>query len=169
MFLTAEQMGAAQRASMETLCGLTQKVCESLTRLTMLHIEASTANLATGADAAMKTVTANTADELHAIRMDALRQVHDKFFHYIDQLCEIAGSVHFDLESISATVDKNGAEMIHHFFAKVAESTPAASEDTMAIVRAAIQAANKAYGAVHIASRQTAAIANIPLKEEPCT
>jgi phasin family protein len=165
MFLTSEQITAAQRASLGTLHGLTIKVFEGLERLSALNLQASRIHVADGANVALKTLSATTLQDLLAIRTETSSHAHAKLADYIRQLSEISGAAQLDFSAFVETVQADNAARVQAFFAKVAESPPAASESTVAMVKSAIHAAQTTYASVQQATKETAALAHIDLAD----
>lgn len=163
MFLTSEQIAAAQRASLETLCGLTLKVFEGLERLAALHLQASRAHFADGANVTLKALSATSTQDVLALQEEAIKPAHEKFLSYIRQLSEISDAAQLDFLAFIEGVQAANAEKLQAFFAKVSEASPVASESTVAIVKSAIHAAQTAYLSVQQVTKETAELANATL------
>ncbi|RDJ97630.1 phasin family protein [Cupriavidus lacunae] len=163
MFLTSEQIAAAQRASLETLCGLTLKVFESLERLAVLNLQASKGHFADGANVTLKALSAASTQDILALQEEAIKPAHEKFLSYIRQLSEISDAAQLDFSAFIECVQAANAEKLQAFFAKVSEASPVASESTMAIVKSAIHAAQTAYVSVQKVAKETAELATSTL------
>lgn len=163
MFLTSEQTAAAQRASLETLCGLTLKVFESLERLAALNLQASKAHFADGANVTLKALSAVSTQDILALQEETIKPAHEKFLSYIRQLSEISDAAQIDFSALIECVQAASAEKLQAFFAKVSEASPVASETTMAIVKSAIYAAQTAYVSVQQVTKETAELATATL------
>ncbi|MBP0633730.1 MULTISPECIES: phasin family protein, partial [unclassified Cupriavidus] len=160
MFLTSEQIAAAQRASLETLCGLTLKVFESLERLASLNLQASKAHFADGVNVMLKALSATSTRDLLVLQEETIRPAHDKLLSYIRQLSEISDAAQLDFPTFIEAVQDANAENLQAFFAKVSKASPVASESSVAIVKSAIRAAQAAYVSVQQVTKETTELAN---------
>ncbi|WP_431798372.1 phasin family protein (plasmid) [Cupriavidus metallidurans] len=163
MFLTSDQIAAAQRASLETLYGLTLKVFESLERLAALNLQTSKAHFADGANATLEALSATTTQDILTFQDETIKPAHEKFLSYIRQLSEISGTAQLGFSTFIEAVQAANAEQLQAFFAKVSESAPVDSESTMAILKSAIYAAQTAFESVQQVTKETAELANVTL------
>jgi len=163
MFLTSDQIAAAQRASLETLCGLTLKVFESLERLATLNLQESRAHFADGANATLKALSATSIQNVLALQEETIKPAHEKLLSYIHQLSEISDAAQLDFSTFIEGLQAANAEKLQAFFVKLSEASPVASESTVAIVKSAIHTAQAAYLSVQQVTKERAELANAPV------
>ncbi len=158
-FMTADQFAAANKASLETLFGLTHKAFEGVEKLVELNLQVAKATLAESAENAKAVMSVKDAQELLALQASLLQPSAEKAAAYSRHLYDIATST---TGEFTKTAEAQMSELQKSFASLVDSSlknAPAGSEQAVTLVRSAMTAANNAYESVHKAAKQAADIA----------
>ena len=157
--LTVEQVMASQKASVETLLGLTSKAFEGVEKIVELNLTASKAALAESAEHAKAMLSVKDAQELMALQSGLLQPLAEKTAAYNRHLYDIAtGST----AEFSKAFEGQAAEAQHKFMGLVdnaAKNAPAGSETAVAVMKSAVAAANNALESVQKAVKQATDVA----------
>ena len=152
--LTVDQVMASQKASIETLLGLTSKAFEGVEKIVELNMAASKAALAESGDHAKAMLSAKDAQELMALQSSLLQPLAEKTAAYSRHLYDIASgsSAEFSksLESQTAEAQKKFMGLVD----SAAKNAPAGSESAVAVMKSAVAAANNALETVQKAVKQ---------------
>ena len=89
MNFTPEQFAAAQKASMETLFGLTGKAFESVEKLVELNMQVAKASLAEAAETATAAMSVRDAQEFLTLQAGLLQPAAEKAAAYSRHLYDI--------------------------------------------------------------------------------
>ncbi len=157
--LTVEQVMASQKASVETLLGLTSKAFEGVEKIVELNLTASKAALAESAEHAKAMLSVKDAQELMALQSGLLQPLAEKTAAYNRHLYDIAtGST----AEFSKAFEGQAAEAQQKFMGLVdnaAKNAPAGSETAVAVMKSAVAAANNALESVQKAVKQATDVA----------
>ena len=157
--LTVEQVMASQKASVETLLGLTSKAFEGVEKIVELNLTASKAALAESAEHAKAMLSVKDAQELMALQSGLLQPLAEKTAAYNRHLFDIAtGST----AEFSKAFEGQAAEAQQKFMGLVdnaAKNAPAGSETAVAVMKSAVAAANNALESVQKAVKQATDVA----------
>jgi phasin family protein len=167
--LTAEQVLASQKASLETLFGLTQKAFEGVEKLVELNVQASKAALSESANHTQAMLSVKDAQELMALQAGLMQPLADKAAAYSRHLYDIANGT---TAEFSKAVETQTAEMQSKFAGMVDNATqnaPAGSETAVAVMKNAVAAANHAYETVQKAVKQASEMAEANLNSVTST
>jgi phasin family protein len=152
--LTVEQVVASQKASIETLLGLTSKAFEGVEKIVELNMTASKAALAESAETAKAMLSVKDAQELMALQSGLLQPLAEKAAAYSRHLYDITtGST----AELSKSFEGQTAEAQKKFLSLVdsaAKNAPAGSESAVAVMKSAVTAANSALDSVQKAVKQ---------------
>ena len=152
--LTAEQVIAANKANIETLFGLTNKAFEGIEKLVELNLQVAKAALGEAAETTRAAMSVKDAQELFALQAGLLQPAAEKAAAYSRHL--------YDNAEVSKVAEETAAEAQKKFISVVdtaVKNAPAGTENAVALVRSAVQAANNAYESVHKAAKQAADVA----------
>ncbi|WP_296447751.1 phasin family protein [Rhodoferax sp. UBA5149] len=152
--LTVEQVMASQKASIETLLGLTSKAFEGVEKIVELNLTASKAALAETGEHAKAMLSVKDAQELMALQSSLLQPLAEKTAAYSRHLYDIASS---STAELSKTFEGQTAEAQKKFMGLVdtaAKNAPAGSETAVAVMKSAVVAANNALESVQKAVKQ---------------
>lgn len=152
--LTVEQVMASQKASVETLLGLTSKAFEGVEKIVELNLSASKAALAETGEHAKAMLSVKDAQELLALQSSLLQPLAEKTAAYSRHLYDIASG---SSAEFSKTFESQAADVQKKFMGLVdtaAKNAPAGSESAVAVMKSAVSAANNALESVQKAVKQ---------------
>ncbi|MBC7480811.1 MAG: TIGR01841 family phasin [Rhizobacter sp.] len=152
--LTAEQVIAAQKASLETLFGLTNKAFEGIEKLVELNLQVARAALGEAAETTKAALSVKDAQELMALQAGLLQPAAEKAAAYSRHLYDIAAATSAEVNKVA---EATAAETQSKFMSAVdgaMKSAPAGSENAVALVKSAVAAANNAFEGVQKAVKQ---------------
>jgi phasin family protein len=152
--LTAEQVMASQKATMETLFGLTNKAFEGIEKLVELNVQASKAALAETAHQTQALMSVKDAQELLAMQAGLMQPLAEKSAAYSRHLYDIATGTSAEF---SKALEGQTTEAQAQFMGLVDGATknaPAGSETAVAVMKSAVAAANSAFESVQKAVKQ---------------
>jgi phasin family protein len=152
--LTAEQVMASQKATMETLFGLTNKAFEGIEKLVELNVQASKAALADTAHQTQALMSVKDAQELLAMQAGLMQPLAEKSAAYSRHLYDIATGTSAEF---SKALEGQTTEAQAQFMGLVDGATknaPAGSETAVAVMKSAVAAANSAFESVQKAVKQ---------------
>lgn len=152
--LTVEQVMATQKASVDTLLGLTSKAFEGVEKIVELNLTASKAALAETGEHAKALLSVKDAQELLALQSSLLQPLAEKAAAYNRHLYDIASG---SSTEFSKTFEAQAADVQKKFMGLVdtaAKNAPAGSESAVAVMKSAVSAANNALESVQKAVKQ---------------
>lgn len=152
--LTAEQVIASQKATVETLFGLTNKAFAGVEKLVELNVQASKAALADTANQTQALMGVKDAQELLALQAGLMQPLAEKTAAYSRHLYDIATGT---TSEFSKAVESQAADAQAKFMSLVdgaAKNAPAGSETAMAVMKSTVAAANNAFESVQKAVKQ---------------
>ena len=157
--LTADQVVASQKASIETMFGLTNKAFEGVEKLVELNVQASKAALAETANHTQAVLSVKDAQELLALQASLMQPLAEKAAAYSRHLYDIASGT---AAEFSKAVEVHTADAQSKFVGLVdsaAKNAPAGSETAVAVMKSAVSAATNAFESVQKAVKQAADMA----------
>jgi phasin family protein len=157
--LTADQVVAAQKASIETLFGLTHKAFESVEKLVELNVQAAKAALSESATHTQAVLSIKDAQELMALQAGMMQPLAEKTAAYSRHLYDIASGAGAEF---SKAAEAHAADAQTKFMAVVdnaAKNAPAGSETAVAVMKGAVSAASNAMESVQKAVKQATEMA----------
>ena len=157
--LTAEQVLASQKATVETLFGLTSKAFEGVEKLVELNVTASKAALAEAAGSTQALLSVKDAQELLALQASMFQPLAEKTAAYSRHLYDIASGAGAEF---GRTFEAQAAEAQKKFLAVVdnaAKNAPAGSETAVAVFKSAVAAGTNALESVQKAVKQASDVA----------
>ena len=152
--LTAEQVMTSQKATFETLFGLTNKAFEGVEKLVELNVQASKAALAETANQTQALMNVKDAQELMTMQAGLMQPLAEKSAAYSRHLYDIATSTSTELRK---AFEGQATEAQAKFMGLVdgaSKNAPAGSETAMAVMKSAVAAANNAFESVQKAVKQ---------------
>lgn len=152
--LTAEQVMASQKASMETLFGLTNKAFEGVEKLVELNVQASKAALAETANQTQALMGVKDAQELLAMQAGLMQPLAEKTAAYSRHLYDIATGTSAEFSKALETQATEAQAKFMGLVDGAAKNAPAGSETAMAVMKSAVAAANNAFESVQKAVKQ---------------
>ncbi|MBI2771235.1 MAG: phasin family protein [Burkholderiales bacterium] len=157
--LTAEQVLASQKASIETLFGLTGKAFEGVEKLVELNMTATKAALAEAAGTTQAALSVKDAQEYMALQAGLFQPLAEKTAAYSRHLYDIATGAGAEF---GRAFEAQAAEAQKKFLAVVdnaAKNAPAGSETAVAVFKSAVAAGNNALESVQKAVKQASDVA----------
>ena len=157
--LTAEQVLASQKASVETLFGLTSKAFEGVEKLVELNLTASKAALGEAADTTQSLLAVKDVQELLALQAALFQPLAEKTAAYSRHLYDIASGTGAEF---GKAFEGQAADAQKKFLAVVdnaAKNAPAGSETAVAVFKSAVAAGNNALESVQKAVKQASDVA----------
>jgi phasin family protein len=157
--LTAEQVLASQKASLETLFGLTTRAFEGVEKLVELNLTASKTALAEAAGTTQSILTVKDAQELLALQASMFQPLAEKTAAYSRHLYDIAAGTGAEF---GKTFEAQATDVQKKFMAVVdnaAKNAPAGSETAVAVFKSAVAAGNNALESVQKAVKQATDVA----------
>lgn len=154
MSVTPEQVLAANKASLETLFGLTNKAFEGVEKLIELNVTASRAALTEANSHAQAVMSAKDAQELLALQAGLFQPLAEKAVAYSRQLYEIASGTGTEFTKAFETKAADAQRTFSNLVDAAAKNAPAGSETTVAVFKSAVSAANNALESVQKVVKQ---------------
>ena len=157
--MTPEQLVAAQKASFETLFGLTTKAFEGVEKLVELNVTASKAALTEAAGTTQALLTVKDAQELLALQAALFQPLAEKTAAYSRHVYDIASGTGAEF---GRAFEAQASETQKKFLAVVdnaAKNAPAGSETAVAVFKSAVAAGNNALESVQKAVKQATDVA----------
>jgi phasin family protein len=157
--LTAEQVLASQKATIETLFGLTGKAFEGVEKLVELNLTATKAALSEAAGSTHALLSVKDAQELLALQAAMFQPLAEKTAAYSRHLYDIASGTGAEF---SRTFESQAAGAQKKFLAVVdnaAKNAPAGSETAVAVFKSAVAAGTNALESVQKAVKQASDVA----------
>jgi phasin family protein len=157
--LTADQVLASQKATVETLFGLTTKAFEGVEKLVELNMTASKAALAEAAGTTEAMLGVKDAQELLALQASLFQPLAEKTAAYSRHLYDIAAGTGAEFgkafESQATEAQKKFLSVVDN----AAKNAPAGSETAVAVFKSAVAAGNNALESVQKAVKQATEVA----------
>ena len=157
--MTPEQIVAAQKASFETLFGLTTKAFEGVEKLIELNVTASKAALTEAAGTTQALLSVKDAQELLALQAALFQPLAEKTAAYSRHVYDIASGTGAEF---GRAFEAQASETQKKFLAVVdnaAKNAPAGSETAVAVFKSAVAAGNNALESVQKAVKQASDVA----------
>lgn len=157
--MTVEQVIASQKATVETLLGLTSKAFEGVEKIVELNLSASKAALSESGDHAKAMLSVKDAQELLALQSSILQPLAEKTAAYSRHLYEIATGT---TSEFTKAFESQAAEAQQKFVGMIdaaAKNAPAGSEAAVAAMKNAVTAASTALESVQKAVKQATEVA----------
>lgn len=157
--LTTEQVLASQKATLDTLFGLTGKAFEGVEKLVELNVTASKAALAEVAGSTQALLNVKDPQELLALQAAVFQPLAEKSAAYSRHVYDIATGTSAEF---SRTFEEQAAEAQRKFLAVVdsaSKNAPAGSETAVAVLKSAIAAGTNAMESVQKAVKQASEVA----------
>lgn len=157
--LTADQVLASQKATIDTFFGLTGKAFEGVEKLVELNVTASKAALAEVAGTTQALLGVKDAQELLALQAAMFQPMAEKTAAYSRHLYDIASGTGAEF---GRSFEQQAAEAQRKFLSVVdnaAKNAPAGSETAVAVLKSAVAAGTNALETVQKAVKQASEVA----------
>lgn len=157
--LTVDQVMASQKASMETLLGLTNKAFEGVERIVELNLTASKAALSEFGDHAQAVLSVKDAQELLALQSGLIQPLAEKTAAYGRHLYDIASGSAAEFGRVFEDQSSEAQRKFMGLVDNAAKNAPAGSETAVAVMKSAVAAASNALESVQRAVKQASDVA----------
>jgi phasin family protein len=157
--LTAEQVLASQKATIETLFGLTSKAFEGVEKLVELNVTASKAALAEAAGTTQSFLGVKDAQELLALQAAMFQPLAEKTAAYSRHLYDIASGTGAEFGKAFETQATDAQKKFLAVVDNAAKNAPAGSETAVAVFKSAVAAGSNALESVQKAVKQATEVA----------
>ena len=154
-----EQFLAAQKASMETLFGLTAKAFEGVEKLVELNLQVAKTSLAEAAESTQAALSVKDAQELMSMQAGLLQPAAEKAAAYSRHLYDIVAGTGAEVTKAAEATLADSQKKVLALVDTAVKNAPAGSESAVALVKSAVAAANNAYESVHKAAKQATEVA----------
>ena len=157
--LTAEQILASNKATLETLFGLTTKAFEGVEKMVELNVTAAKAALAESADHAKASLSVKDAQEFMALQAGMIQPLAEKTAAYSRHLYDIASGAGAEFTKNVEAQTTEAQKKILGLVDTAAKNAPAGSESAVAMMKSAMTAANTAFESVQKPVKQATEMA----------
>src|SRR3954468_16964431 len=157
--LTAEQVLVSQKASVETLFGLTTKAFEGVEKLIELNVTASRAALTEAANTAQAALNVKDAQELLTLQASLFQPLAEKTAAYSRHLYDIAQGTGAEFSKAFEARASEAQQAFVGLVDSASKNAPAGSETAVAVLKSAVAAANNAFESVQKAVKQASDVA----------
>ena len=159
MSYTPEQFVAAQKASIDTFYGLSNKALEGVEKLVELNLQAAKAALAEAAETTQAVLSVKDAQELFALQAAMMQPAAEKAAAYSRHVYEIFAGTGAEVTKVAEATVADGQKKVIALVDNAVKNAPAGSENAIALVKSAVAAANNAYESVSKAAKQASEVA----------
>ncbi len=149
-----EQFLAAQKASIETLFGLTAKAFEGVEKLVELNLQVAKTSLAEVAESTQAALSVKDAQELMSLQAGLLQPAAEKAAAYSRHLYDIVAGTGAEVTKAAEATMADNQKKVLALVDTAVKNAPAGSESAVALVKSAVAAANNAYESVNKAAKQ---------------
>jgi phasin family protein len=159
IMLTAEQVLASQKATVETLFGLTSKAFEGVEKLVELNVTASKAALTEAAGTTQAILGVKDAQELLALQASLFQPLAEKTAAYSRHLYDIASGTGAEFGKAFEAQATDAQKKFLAVVDNAAKNAPAGSETAVAVFKSAVAAGSNALESVQKAVKQATEVA----------
>lgn len=156
---TADQFMAAQKASLETLFGLTTKAFESVEKLVELNLQVAKTSLSEAADNATAAMSVKDAQEFMALQAGLLQPAADKAAAYSRHLYDIVAGASAEFTKSAEANMADSQKKVLALVDNAVKNAPAGTESAAALVKSAVAAATNAFESAQKAAKQASEVA----------
>jgi phasin family protein len=156
---TPDQFVAAQKATVETLFGLTSKAFEGVEKLVELNLQVAKTTLSEAADTATSALSIKDAQELLALQAGLLQPAAEKAAAYSRHLYDILAGTNAEFTKAAEATLADSQKKVLSLVDNAVKNAPAGTESAVALVKSAVAAANNAYESAHKAAKQATEVA----------
>jgi phasin family protein len=159
MTYTAEQFMAAQKSTVETLFGLSNKAFEGVEKLAALNLQVAKTSLVEAAETAQAAFTVKDPQEFFALQASLLQPSAEKAAAYSRHMYEIIAGTGAEVGKVAEATIADGQKKVLALVDNAVKNAPAGTENAVALVKSAVAAANNAYESVSKAAKQAGEVA----------
>lgn len=156
---TPDQFIAAQKATLETLFGLTAKAFEGVEKLVELNMQVARTTLAEAADTAQAALAVKDVQELMSLQASLLQPAAEKAASYSRHVYDIVSSANAEAGKAAEAQVADTQKKVLALVDTAVKNAPAGSESAVAMMKSAVTAANNAFETVQKAAKQATEVA----------
>ncbi|WP_213309059.1 TIGR01841 family phasin [Paraburkholderia sacchari] len=161
--LTTEQIAAAQKANLESACGLTTRVIEGIEKLAELNLKTIQSTLAETRQNALKALSVNDPQAWLALQGALVASTAEKVQLYSRELFQTVSAAQGEFAQLAQAQYEAYNRRVQTLIEDVARSAPAGSEAAIAGWKSAIGATHTLIETLQRASQQTVQVAESSL------
>jgi phasin family protein len=157
--LNTQHLIAAQQAQVESMFDLTTKAFSNVEKMVELNMATVRATLSESADLTKAALSAKDPQSLMALQASLIQPSAEKATAYGRHLADIAKSAQADVVVVAEAQMAAAQQALHQLIDVATKNAPAGTENGVALVKQAVEAANAAYANVQKAAKQATDIA----------
>lgn len=159
MYVTPEQVAAANKAGVETLIGLANTQFAALERLSTLNFNVAKSAFEESVGYARSLLGAKDPQEFASLSATAAQPALEKAIAYTRSVYEIATQTQTELSKFAEAQAGELNKNMVGYLDKVSKNAPAGSDVAIAAVKSALAAANSAYDSISRVTKQASEFA----------
>ena len=152
--MTAEQMIAANKASIDTLFGLSHKAFAGVEKMVELNMAAAKAAMSDNQNHANALMSVKDVQELMALQAGYLQPLSEKAVSFSRHMYEIASSTGGEFTKAVEEKASEAQQTVTNLVDSAVKNAPAGSETAVAMMKSAIAASQTAIESVQKAVKQ---------------
>lgn len=157
--LTPEQFAAANKANLDALVELARKSFEGVEKLVELNLQAVRAAMGDSVEQSKALLAAKDPQALAALQADLVQPAAEKATAYGRQIYDIATSTQSEVSKLVESQMVAAQEKILGLVDAAVKNAPAGGEESLAMIKQAVTAANGALANVQKAAKQALNVA----------
>ncbi|WP_338414950.1 phasin family protein [uncultured Sphaerotilus sp.] len=157
--LTPEQFAAANKANLDALVELARKSFEGVEKLVELNLQAVRAAMGDSVEQSKALLAAKDPQALAALQADLVQPAAEKATAYSRQVYDIATSTQSEVSKLVESQMVAAQEKILGLVDAAVKNAPAGGEESLAMIKQAVTAANGALANVQQAAKQALNVA----------
>ena len=158
--LTVEQIVSVHKANVETFFGLQSLAFDGVEKLIELNTQAARTALEEASTTIQAALSVKDAQELLALQASIFQPSAEKAAAYGRQVYEIAAATGAEVGRVAEATAADAQAKFLSVVDNAVKNAPAGTENAVALVKAAVAAANNAFESVQKAGKQAAEVAD---------
>lgn len=159
MYVTPEQIVAANKAGVETLIGLANTQFAALERLSALNFNVAKSAFEESVGYTKSLLAAKDPQEFASLSATAAQPALEKAIAYTRGVYEIATQTQTEMSKLAEAQAGELNKNVVGYLDKVSKNAPAGSDVAIAAVKSALAAANSAYDSISRVTKQASEFA----------
>jgi len=159
MYVSPEQITAANKANVESLIGLANTHFAAMERLSALNFNAAKSAFEESVGYAKSLLGAKDPQEFASVSASAAQPVLEKVIAYSRSVYDIAAQTQAEMTKFAETQTGELNKNVVGYLDTVSKNAPAGSDVAIAAVKSALAAANSAYDSISRVTKQASEIA----------
>jgi phasin family protein len=158
--MTTDQLMTVQKATVETLFGLTGKAFEGIEKLIELNLQVAKTAMGEAAATTQAVLSVKDAQELLALQAGLLQPAAEKAAAYSRHVYEIATTTGAEVNRVAEATAADAQAKFMAVVDTAVKNAPAGTENAVTLVKSAVAAASNAFETVQKAAKQAADVAD---------